>query len=162
MNTGKKYKTKQKEVITECIRENNNAYITIKELSHELEERGSKVGLTTIYRNLDKLEQEGIIGKVSIEGISGTCYCYLPQKEQSIMFYLKCERCGKLVNIDCPELAHLYGHLSKEHRIYINPGKTMFYGICEGCMDKETYINGNICIDKKICIDKNVCTHKEV
>ena len=134
MNTGKKYRTRQKEQILSCIRMNADNYITILELSEKLEDNGDKVGLTTIYRNLEKLEQEGEIARVSIEGVSGTCYRYL-QKKDGVLFYLKCEKCGKLVNIDCPELEHLYQHLSADHHIVINPGKTMFYGICEKCIE---------------------------
>ena len=33
----------------------------------------------------------------------------------------------------CAELSHLYTHLSRQHHIFINPGKTMFYGTCEQC-----------------------------
>lgn len=133
MNTGKTYKTKQRECILECIRKKADAYITIQQLSEELERQNHKVGLTTIYRTLDKLEQERAIAKISIDGVGATCYRYLPQ-DDDIFFSLKCEKCGNVVNIDCAELAHLYRHLSHEHRIFINPGKTMFYGICEKCV----------------------------
>ena len=133
MNTRKTYKTKQRECVLDCIRRKADAYITIQQLSDELERRGEKVGLTTIYRTLDRLEQEKAIAKVSIDGVGATCYRYLPQKGD-IFFSLKCECCGKVVNIDCAELSHLYSHLSQAHNIVINPGKTMFYGTCESCI----------------------------
>ncbi len=133
MNTGKSYRTRQKECILECIRDNSDSYVTIRQLAERLAECGEKVGLTTIYRNLDKLEQEKEIAKVRIEGMHGICYRYLPKAKNSIFFYMKCEECGDLVHIDCPELARLYEHLSDEHHIVLNPGKTMFYGKCENC-----------------------------
>ena len=136
MNTGKKYKTKQKESILQCIQDNADAYITIHQIADSLNKKGEMVGLTTIYRNLDKLVGEKEIAKVTIDGISGTCYRYLPKKQDSVLFYLKCERCGNLVNIQCPELKHLYEHISNDHNIFINPGKTMFYGRCDNCMLK--------------------------
>ena len=43
MNTGKKYKTKQRECILECIRKKADAYITIQQLSEELEKQNQKV-----------------------------------------------------------------------------------------------------------------------
>jgi Fur family ferric uptake transcriptional regulator len=132
MNKGKVYKTRQREYILECIRKKADAYITIQQLSEELEKLDQKVGLTTIYRTLNKLEQENAIAKVSIDGEGGACYRYLPQ-EDNIFFSLKCEGCGRVVSIDCAELSHLYAHLSREHQIYIDPGKTMFYGVCAQC-----------------------------
>ncbi len=143
MNTGKVYKTKQRECILECIRKQADAYITIQQLSEALEQQNQKVGLTTIYRTLDKLEQEKAITKISIDGVGGTCYRYLP-REDDIFFSLKCERCGKVVNIDCAELSHLYSHLSRQHHICINPGKTMFYGVCETCCSRQRRALNNI------------------
>ena len=102
MNTGNVYKTKQRECILECIRKQADAYITIQQLSEALEQQHQKVGLTTIYRTLDKLEQEKAIAKISIDGVGGTCYRYLP-RENDIFFSLKCERCGKVVDIGCPD-----------------------------------------------------------
>lgn len=131
MNTGKKYNTKQKESILECIKENSEEYMTIQELYDELIKKGQKVGLTTIYRNLDKLEVENEIVAINIEGYNGTCYKYLSDNK---VFYIKCEECGKLVPIQCPELSSLYVHLQEEHHIQINPIKTMFYGRCESCL----------------------------
>ena len=85
VNTGKVYKTKQWECILECIRKQADAYITIQQLSEALEQQHQKVGLTTIYRTLDKLEQEKAIAKISIDGVGGTCYRYLP-REDDIFF----------------------------------------------------------------------------
>ena len=132
MNTGKKYQTKQKELILQCMKEHADSYITIPQLEQLLKDKEQKVGLTTIYRNLDRLECERRLTKVSIEGYHGACYKYLPEDEASL-FYLKCEGCGTVANIQCPELEHLYSHVVEEHHIKINPVKTMFYGKCESC-----------------------------
>ena len=80
MNTGKTYKTRQRECILECIRKKADAYITIQQLSEELEKQNRKVGLTTIYRTLDRLEAEKAIARVSIDGVAAACYRYLPKK----------------------------------------------------------------------------------
>ena len=137
MNTGKVYKTRQRESILECIREKSDTYITIQQLSEALAARGQKVGLTTIYRTLDKLEKEKMISRVVIDGVGATCYRCLPS-EKDVFFSLKCECCGNVVNIDCSELSHLYSHVSNEHHISIDPGKTVFYGICEQCAAEES------------------------
>ncbi|MGL5437941.1 MAG: Fur family transcriptional regulator [Lachnospiraceae bacterium] len=133
MNTGKRYHTKQKEMILQCLQEHAVTYVTINQIFEFLEKKEQKVGLTTIYRNLDKLEVEKRLTRVNIEGVQGTCYKYLPEDENNL-FYLKCEACGGMVNIKCPELEYLYSHVVEEHRVRINPVKTMFYGTCESCI----------------------------
>lgn len=165
MNTGKKYHTRQMESILNCIRENADAYITIQTLSERLQKMGSKVGLTTIYRNLDKLEQENRIIKVHIEGESGTCYRYLPEEAESSLFCMKCESCGCVINISCSELWHLYEHVSAEHRICINPRKTMFYGSCSKCSQKNQEDYQNETSQKISAVDEHChcnCSHDRV
>ena len=126
---------KQKDCVLQCIKDNAEEYITIQQLANKLKSRSEKVGLTIIYRNLDKLEVEREIVKVNIEGITGCCYRYLPHKKDNVLFYLKCEKYGELVDIECPELGLLYHHVSEEYHVEINHGKTMFYGLCENCQE---------------------------
>lgn len=132
MNTGKKYHTRQKELILECMKEHARTYLTIHEIEDIIKAKEQKIGLTTIYRNLDKLTDERKLIKASIEGYSGNCYRYIPEEERNL-FSLKCEDCGSVVNIKCPELAYLCSHVVEEHHVKINPVKTMFYGKCEDC-----------------------------
>ena len=134
MASPRQYKTKQKECILECIRMHQGSFITIKDIISALEKRHEKVGTATIYRNLDRLEEEGIITRCAIEGLDGVCYRYLPDTPENIYFFLKCEHCGDLSPIDCGELQHLYEHVIEHHHVRINPSKTVLYGLCEKCL----------------------------
>lgn len=129
------YKTKQRELILECIRNHRDQYGTIQQISEYLEKKNCRVGQTTIYRTLDMLVKEKKITRVSIDGIKGACYRYLPTEEDSYFFSMKCEQCGEVIDIECPELQKLYIHLSAEHHLKIDYGKTMFYGDCDKCGD---------------------------
>lgn len=134
MNTGKKYHTRQKDLILSCLCAEPDLYLTIRQIADRLRCAGQEVGLTTIYRNLEKLAEERLILKSSIDGVDGSCYrCAPPQQEESC-FYLKCERCGELDPIHCTELKELYAHVSQNHHVSINPTKTVFYGICAACL----------------------------
>lgn len=134
---GKQYKTKQKELILECIRMHQGSFITIKDIVAALKDQNAKVGTATIYRNLDKLEEEGIIVRSTIEGIDGICYRFLPHAPEDVYFFLKCESCGDLSPIDCHELQKLYEHVIEHHHVRINPVKTVLYGLCESCLSLQ-------------------------
>ena len=134
MPSSRQYKTKQKELILDCIRMHQGSFITIKAVLNALESRHEKVGTATIYRNLERLEEEGIIARCVIEGIDGVCYRYLPDSPDDVYFFLKCEHCGDLSPIDCGELQHLYEHVIEHHHVRINPAKTVLYGLCEKCL----------------------------
>ncbi|MDY2960350.1 MAG: transcriptional repressor [Hornefia sp.] len=133
MNNGKHYNTRQRETVFQCIKAQKGEYVTIKQIARYLEGENIKVGLTTIYRTIDKLISEGKIASVSIEGIKGKCYRYIAENDESDSFPLKCEECGRVVKIQCPELEHLYEHLREEHKVQIASEKIMFYGICDKC-----------------------------
>lgn len=137
MSTNRQYRTKQKELILECIRTHQGPFITIKDILAALDARDEKVGTATVYRNLDRLEDEGIISRSTIEGIDGVCYRYLPGAPKNIYFFLKCEHCGDLSPIDCGELQHLYEHVIEHHHVRINPAKTVLYGLCECCLTAQ-------------------------
>ncbi len=100
------------------------------ELSELLHRRGESVGLTTVYRQLEKLEQRGLVHKIVTD--EGARYRYCESGGQGC-FLLKCEVCGAVEHADCTHLGELYSHLAAEHRFRINPRRTLFYGICSRC-----------------------------
>lgn len=134
VHTGRRYQTRQKELVLACLKEHAGTWITARQVAQMLAERDAAVGTATIYRNLERLEVEGIIARGTVEGSNGTCYRYLPPEPERLQgFYLKCESCGRLMEIDCAELASFYEHFSREHHISIDPVKTVLYGTCPDC-----------------------------
>ncbi len=124
------YKTKQRQAILEYIQQQKNRYVTVNELAKAFKEKNIAIGLTTIYRHLEKLEANGIIRKYNISGSSAACYKAI---EEGDRFLLKCETCGKLVRFSCEDLERLYTHFNQAHNFTINPYKTVFYGKCSRC-----------------------------
>ena len=132
MTENKGYKTKQRTVI-EALLEKNEGHLTVEEICKKLEKSGDNVGRTTVYRTLEKLEREGIVRKYSAVGES-CCYQYIGgDSECNNHFHLKCEKCGKLIHLECSELISISGHISEHHGFSVNPLKTVFYGVCEVC-----------------------------
>ncbi len=122
------YKTNQKELIMDKICSFNKDW-TIKELYDELE---GNVGLTTIYRFVDKMVIDGNIKKV-VGKNNITYYCYLASCNKENHFYLKCDQCGKTVHIDCDCIKDLTKHILKEHEFTTNKDHIILNGICKKC-----------------------------
>ena len=87
----------------------------------------------TVYRQLEKLERQGSVHKVTTD--EGAYYQFCTHGCASDCCLFKCERCGRIVHLDCHQLAPLYEHLEHEHGFSINPRKTMFYGLCRECQE---------------------------
>lgn len=143
MPTRKPYRTRQRQIMLDFLSQSAGSYVTIQELLSALESRGAKVGVSTLYRNLERLESEGLIAKVNIDGINGACYRYRGEACDDVVFSLKCESCGTMIDLDCPELGKLYRHLATGHHFSINPGKTVFYGTCESCSGRKSGDTGS-------------------
>ena len=126
------YKTKQKYIILESIKQINHEF-TIKDLYNKL---NKKVGLTTIYRLIDKLVSDKIINKY-ITNDNKTYYEYLNKCNCDNHFYLKCSNCSKLIHIDCDCIKELEKHILDKHMFRVNNEKIIIKGICNNCQGDE-------------------------
>ena len=122
------YHTKQKEIVLNEIRRKSCEF-TVGELYEDLRK---EVGLTTIYRLIDKLVYEGrlnkYIGKNNI-----TYYQYLEECHEENHFYLKCNSCGNLIHVDCDCIKELSLHILEVHQFKPAHDKFIIHGICERC-----------------------------
>lgn len=140
--TGRRYQTRQKELVYSCLRGHPDAYLNARQILALLSGQGHKVGIATIYRNLHLLAAEGVVTKSQAAGKEGAGYRFVGEsagerEKQENCFYLKCEVCGSLAPIECEELKSFYGHFSEEHHVRIDPVKTVLYGTCSDCLDED-------------------------
>lgn len=122
------YNTKQKDLIISEIKKYNKSF-TVKDIHNKLKD---SVGLTTIYRVIDKLVEEGIINKY-IDKDNITYYEYLEECSCHNHFYLKCEKCGTMTHVDCDCIEDLSKHILKEHGFKINHNHIIIKGLCNKC-----------------------------
>lgn len=126
------YTTKQQQAVLACLSRRRQTPVSALELAEELRRGGQAVGLSTIYRQLEKLERAGHIHKVNTE--EGALYQYCDRQEHGRdCFLLKCEGCGRILHLDCAQLKPFYDHLEREHHFVIDPRATMFTGLCDLC-----------------------------
>lgn len=89
--------TKHAKTILELI-EISHSHMTAEQVFSALRQVYPKVALATVYNNLNRLWQEGLIRKVSMEG--------MPDRYDRIARHdhLVCQGCGKLVDVDLGDL----------------------------------------------------------
>ena len=124
------YKTKQKDLIFDAIKKEPHEF-TVKDIYDGIK---AEVGLTTIYRFIQKLEKDGTLKKV-IGKDNKTYYQYLEKCEKENHFYLKCENCGDIVHIDCECIKDLSNHILKNHKFNLGKEHIIINGICEKCSE---------------------------
>ena len=132
------YNTKQKEKLLEYLMKNKEKHTNVQEISAFLSAEGSSMGVATIYRQLDRLVEQGLVRKYAFDGKTCACYQYIENEEQCRShFHLKCLGCGRLIHLDCEHLAELTRHIEDEHDFAIDYSQTVFYGRCSECRGKD-------------------------
>ena len=126
------YKTKQKQELLEYLKSCGGDHITANDVCEHFKECGSPIGLTTVYRHLERMVDDGVVSKYIIDANTPACFEYVRPEEHShkgTCFHCKCEKCGRLIHLHCEELDGFKTHLSEHHRLQIDPKRTVFYGI---------------------------------
>ena len=128
------YHTKQQEELIKYLRSTKGEHHTAAEIRAHFSKGEQPIGTSTIYRQLERLVQDGTVMKYVLETGDSACYEYAEKTEMcSSHFHCKCEKCGRLIHLDCHELQEIQTHLMEHHGFSWNAGKTVFYGICDRC-----------------------------
>ncbi len=136
MKGGSTYKTKQREKMLKYFEKHTGDHITAGEVCEYFEKQGEPIGQATVYRQLEKLVDEGLLNKYIMNASGPACFEFVGMrvhKKDKTCFHCKCEKCGKLIHLHCEELKEIGKHLNEEHGFRLNPLRTVFYGICEEC-----------------------------
>ncbi len=125
--------TPQRKSIIQVLIENNTSLISIETLFMRTKELYGKTNISTIYRNLEILENLNLIYKVIDEG---TSLYKLNCSHNGHHHHLICKNCGKTETIDfCP--METLQQLSKEKEFNLEDHKLELYGTCKKCQLTE-------------------------
>ena len=130
------YKTKQKQELLEYLKSCGGVHITANDVCEHFKECGSPIGLTTVYRHLERMVDDGVVSKYIIDANTPACFEYISEGEHGkdeVCFHCKCEKCGKLIHMHCEELNEIKEHLFSHHGFNVNSMRTVFYGVCKDC-----------------------------
>ena len=125
MGTKPNYKTKQREQLLDYMKTVQGKHITVNDVCEYMHRQGSTIGQTTVYRQMERMVDEGIMQKYVIDANSPACFEYVGQEihaDGECCFHCKCEKCGRLIHMHCEELAMIPGHLMEHHQFLLNPG----------------------------------------
>lgn len=136
-----KYKTRQMAELLAFLESVQGTHVTVSEICDFFKSKEIAIGMTTVYRQLEKLVAEGVVARYVVGGTNSACFEYVGNapKEQAVSCYhCKCERCGKLVHLHCKEVESLKQHMLEHHSFVMDSSRTVFYGICEECIKKQS------------------------
>ena len=120
----------QRQIILEIIQEEKQ-HLSAQQIYALARERCPHSGLGTVYRNLNTLAENGMIGRVGM--ISGAeCFDWDPNSHE----HLYCRKCHKIINLDLPEnelnnlIKSVPGVRAEGHCLTVT-------GLCPECAGKD-------------------------
>ena len=107
MSEKAQYRTRQITELENYLCSMEGKHVTVNDICKYFKEKGISIGTTTVYRQLERMVEQGLVAKYTVDGTSSACFEYLGQEEQChkhICFHCKCEKCGKLIHLQCEEV----------------------------------------------------------
>ncbi len=127
-NSGLK-NTKARIKIIELL-ENNRRLLTTKEIHKRLLKAKLRINLSTVYRTLDKMVENKLVNRVTIENEKQALYEYNRNEHHH---FLVCKACNKIYPIyECP-LDEYEKKLKAETGFTVTGHHIEFYGYCRDC-----------------------------
>lgn len=127
------YRTKHKYELINYLEKHQNQHLTISKMQEDLK----SIPVATLYRLVDALVEEGLLRKYIIGPNSACCFQYNQGNSCHEHFHLVCEKCGKLIHLECDEVNHLLDHIQDEHSFKIDVSRINLYGLCDECQKEN-------------------------
>ncbi|ARR03823.1 MULTISPECIES: Fur family transcriptional regulator [Campylobacter] len=128
-DNGLKY-TKQREVLLQTLY-NNSEHFTPEQLYLYIKERypGLNVGIATVYRSLNLLEESGMVTSISF-GAQGKKFELANKPHHDHMI---CRQCGLIVEFEDQIIEKRQLAIAKEHGFKLTGHIMQLYGVCSEC-----------------------------
>jgi Fur family ferric uptake transcriptional regulator len=123
--------TPQREMIIEAIA-HNASHMTAEEVLGAVRERSQAVSLSTIYRTLDFLVENGLCSRTDLGG-GHVIYATLKHGPH---LHLVCRTCGQVMEIEGSVLSNLESLLLNRHGFSADLHHLSLYGVCQACQAK--------------------------
>lgn len=134
MARGEGYKTKNRQQILDYLKAQKDHSVSVAEIKQNMSETGCEVNLSTIYRYMEKLEEEGMVMKYFSDKGEKASYQYIePEHNCHAHLHLQCVQCGRIFHLNCGFMEAIQTHIEKYHEFTIQCDKSVLYGICRKC-----------------------------
>lgn len=138
------YHTKQRDIILGYLKKCEGEHVTAGDIVNHFAQTGEGIATATIYRQLEKLVDEGIVKKYILDLSSPACFEYIGADSKCFgneCTHLKCTECGKLIHLHCDDFMTTQKHIYSEHNFKLDMTRTVLYGMCGDCMGNRNRRN---------------------
>lgn len=127
--------TPQRRAIVDIIIQNEGSHLTTEELYDLVKIDCPEIGLATVYRTVQLLEELGVVSRLDL---NDGCYRYelIHENENHHHHHLICSECGKVTEVQGDLLEVLEHDIESKYDFQIKNHSVKFFGICSDCKNK--------------------------
>ncbi len=108
---------------------NTDEFVSAQELHQKISQSGKKLGLTTVYRALTEMVEQGMADSLSISDGEMRYRICTPEHHH----HLICRVCGKTVEFDMPGFEELALEVAKANGFSEVSHEIELFGVCKDC-----------------------------
>ena len=110
--------------------------ISAQDLYDAMQAQNYKVNLATIYRQLERLSDDGTVLKVKSSADDRHYYQYTGEHDNcSSHLHMQCSCCGKIIHLECHFMDSISEHLLSHHGFQLNCADSLLMGLCRECQE---------------------------
>jgi len=134
----KTYHTKTTDLISQFIHSKMDCGFTAGELATFLKDNGVNVNKTTVYRNLDKMTENGKLIKHKSMISEGFVYQNAEEENHCAEhIHFQCCKCGSVIHLSDEKTTEYLKTISEELGLQINLNLSTLNGICPKCRNQK-------------------------
>lgn len=122
--------TIQREIVMNAVN-SLHFHPTPEEIFKFVNERYPNISRSTVYRNLNILEQNGAVSRVKIPNAADRFDFNVTNH-----YHIVCEKCGRVDDLQMPYLEDLNSIIVDTHGYEVNGHSIVFFGDCPDCNKK--------------------------
>lgn len=127
--------TPQRRAVLDIIISNEGKHLTTEEIYGLVKEDCPEIGLATVYRTLQLLEEMNLIFKLTLDDGKNR-YELVHEEEDHHHHHLICSKCGRLIEVEGDLLEMLEKEIERKYDFKITNHILKFFGICSKCEEK--------------------------
>ncbi|AOT72861.1 Fur family transcriptional regulator [Geosporobacter ferrireducens] len=124
--------TPQRRATLDTIIENQGKHLSTEEIYDMVKEKCPEIGLATVYRTLQLLDELDVISKINFDdGCSR--YELNTHQDDHQHHHLICLKCGNVIEVEVDLMDALEDEIEKNYDFEISDHKVKFFGYCSKC-----------------------------
>ncbi len=131
----RQYSTVKRRALTDFLKKHPERQFSVEEITAALADTG--ISRSAVYRNVEKLTEDGVIRRFLEEGDNRFLYQYVGGAPCLFHLHLKCLACGKIIHMKEAESRELSSAALRYYDFHIHPKETILYGTCTDCSVKK-------------------------